>query len=164
VHGRNLSHATRLPLRVGREGLDGSHAPAGIALMAGEASGLLDAWASSPEISLLNKLPIASKLPVVSLREYRVRCFHSGKPLVEARSAMAPSSLIPGPGREPRHRSLVGRSSTILLDALITECLRGGEHRLRAAVASGTTHGRSWRDCPLVSLSIHVGRGREHAG
>jgi hypothetical protein len=30
------------------EGLDGGHAPAGIALMAGEARGLLDAWASSP--------------------------------------------------------------------------------------------------------------------
>jgi hypothetical protein len=28
-------------------GLDGGHAPAGIALMAGKASGLLDAWASS---------------------------------------------------------------------------------------------------------------------
>jgi len=28
--------------------LDGGLAPAGIALMAGEASGLLDAWASSP--------------------------------------------------------------------------------------------------------------------
>ena len=55
MHGRNLSHATRLPLRVGREGLDGSHAPAGIALMAGEASGLLDAWASSPESLYLNR-------------------------------------------------------------------------------------------------------------
>jgi hypothetical protein len=31
-----------------RFGLDGGHAPAGIALMAGEASGLLDGWASSP--------------------------------------------------------------------------------------------------------------------
>ncbi len=30
------------------EGLDGGHAPADIALMAGEASSLLDAWASSP--------------------------------------------------------------------------------------------------------------------
>src|SRR2546426_9910541 len=35
-------------LRARRRGLDGGHAPAGIALMAGEASGLLDAWASSP--------------------------------------------------------------------------------------------------------------------
>src|SRR3989442_6254743 len=39
-------------LRARRQGLDGGHAPAGIALMAGEASGLLDAWASSPGGSL----------------------------------------------------------------------------------------------------------------
>jgi len=30
------------------DGLDGGHAPAGIALMAGALEGVLDAWASSP--------------------------------------------------------------------------------------------------------------------
>jgi hypothetical protein len=35
-------------VRARQEGLDGGHAPAGIALVTGEASGLLDAWASSP--------------------------------------------------------------------------------------------------------------------
>jgi hypothetical protein len=35
-------------VRARQEGLDGGHAPAGIALMAGEASGLLDVWASNP--------------------------------------------------------------------------------------------------------------------
>ena len=50
---RDVNHAL-LPLhpmlvRARQEGLDGGHAPAGMALMTGEAVvGLLDAWASSP--------------------------------------------------------------------------------------------------------------------
>jgi hypothetical protein len=40
----------------GWAGLDGGHAPAGIALMTGEASGLLDAWASSPRLVYTERL------------------------------------------------------------------------------------------------------------
>ena len=46
---RTFFPALLRPYERGDRGLDGGHAPAGIALMAGEASGLLDAWASSPD-------------------------------------------------------------------------------------------------------------------
>src|SRR2546428_13372438 len=140
-------------LRARRQGLDGGHAPAGIALMAGEASGLLDAWASSPgSVYLyrsLNAVSSRTRQPGHSLIQVRtqrldhfVEVVEVGQHLTYQEGVMG--TKAPGQGLAPR-RELAAQCAArqIGQDVGIVGALgEGVEHGAPGDPADTTGHRR----------------------